>query len=73
MVILKNIEKTNNDISADYYIEGREPKGFMRVRISDEEVLEHENAGYGSSHVRSELRRLAKMDNPPREKTVLWY
>lgn len=73
MVILKNIVKTNNDISADYYIEDREPKGFMKMRIEDGEVLEHENAGYGSTHVKRELRRLAKMDNPPREKTVLWY
>ena len=30
MVILKNIKKTNNMISADYYPEGKEPKGFMR-------------------------------------------
>ena len=45
MVILKNIRKTKDDISADYYIEGREPKGFMKVRISDEEVLEHKNTG----------------------------
>lgn len=32
MVILKNIKKTQNDISADYYIEGTGPKGFMKVR-----------------------------------------
>lgn len=32
MVILKNIIKTDVDISADYYIEGQEPKGFMRMR-----------------------------------------
>ena len=31
MVILKNIKKTNNMISADYYPEGKEPKGFMRI------------------------------------------
>lgn len=73
MVILKNIRKTVNDISADYYIEGKEPKGFMKIRISDNEVLEHKNAGYGSIHVKYELRRLAKLDNPPKEKTVLWY
>ena len=56
MVILKNIKKTNNMISADYYPEGKEPKGFMRIE-----------------DVRNELRRLAKMENPPTEKTVLWY
>lgn len=73
MVILKNIKKTQNDISTDYYIEGTGPKGFMKVRISDGEIVEHENGGYGSSHVMNELIRLGKMGNPPTEKTVLWY
>lgn len=72
MVILKNIKKTNNMISADYYPEGKEPKGFMR--IEDEKVIEHENASsFAAPHVRNELKRLARMDNPPVEKTVLWY
>ena len=73
MVILKNIKKTQNDISADYYIKGTGPKGFMKVRISDGEIVEHENGGYGSSHVMNELIRLGKMGNSPTEKTVLWY
>lgn len=73
MVILKNIRKTNHAISTDYYIEGCEPKGFMKVRISDGEVLEHKNAGYGSVHVKYELRRLAQLDHLPEEKTVFWY
>ena len=70
MVILKNIKKTNNMISADYYPEGKEPKGFMR--IEDGKVIEHENASsFAAPHVRNELKRLARMDNPPVEKTVL--
>ena len=72
MVILKNIKKTNNMISADYYPEGKEPKGFMR--IEDGKVIEHEIASsFAAPHVRNELKRLARMDNPPVEKTVLWY
>lgn len=72
MVILKNIKKTNNMISADYYPEGKEPKGFMR--IEDGKVVEHENASsFAAPHVRNELKRLAKRENPPTEKTVLWY
>ena len=72
MVILKNIKKTNNMISADYYPEGKGPKGFMR--IEDGKVTEHENASsFAAPHVRNELRRLAKMENPPTEKTVVWY
>ena len=46
MVILKNIRKTAKAISADYYIEGREPKGFMKISILDGEILEHKSAGY---------------------------
>lgn len=73
MVVLKNISRTDVDISADYYIEGQEPKGFMRLRLTDGKIVAHESAGYGSSHVRNELKRLAKMDNIPAEKKVLWY
>ena len=73
MVILKNIKKTKTDISADYYIEGREPKRFMKMRISDEEIIEHNSTGYGSSHVKYELERLAKLDKLPAEKTVFWF
>lgn len=54
MVVLKNINRTDADISADYYIEGRGPKGFMRLRLTDGKIVAHENAGYGSSHVRIE-------------------
>ena len=54
-------------ISADYYPEGKEPKGFMR--IEDGKVIEHENASsFAAPHVRNELKRLARMDNPPVEK-----
>lgn len=67
MVILKNIKKTNNMISADYYPEGKEPKGFMR--IEDGKVIEHENASsFAAPHVRNELKRLARMDNPTSRK-----
>ena len=69
MVILKNITKTQNSISADYYPEGRSGKGFMKLRLEDEEVIEHQNASFfAAPHVRYELRRFAKEENPPREK-----
>ena len=42
MVILKNIKKTNDTISADYYPEGKEPKGFMKMKLKDEEIIEHD-------------------------------
>ena len=33
MVVLKNITKTENNISADYYPEGRAEKGFMSMSL----------------------------------------
>ena len=64
----------NNSISADYYPEGKEPSGFMKMQIVNGEVVEHENASsFAAPHVRYELERLAKLENPPVEKTVLWY
>lgn len=74
MVILKNIKKVNDSISTNYYPEGKEPKGFIKIRISDGEVMEHENANmFAAPHVKRELKRIAKMENPPEEKTVIWY
>ena len=74
MVILKNIKKVSDNISADYYPEGKEPAGFMKIRIPDGEIVEHENTStFAAPHVRRELKRIAKMDNPPKEKTVIWY
>lgn len=74
MVILKNIKKVSDSISANYYPEGKEPAGFMKIRIPDGEIVEHENASmFAAPHVRRELKRIAKMDNPPKEKTVIWY
>lgn len=71
MVILKNIIKTETEISTDYFPEGKEAKGFMKMRLTDGKIVEHN--GLEPSHVRCELVRLAKMDNPLKEKTVLWY
>jgi len=75
MVILKNIKRTEIDISADYYPEGKEPKGFMKMSLPDGEVIEHVGnvCSMAPAHVRYELARLSKLDNPPKEKTVIWY
>ena len=40
MVILKNIKKVSDSISANYYPEGKEPAGFMKIRIPDGEIVE---------------------------------
>lgn len=46
MVILKSMKKTEDNISTDYYPEGKELKGFMKIRIIDQEIIEHEKSGY---------------------------
>lgn len=74
MVILKNITKTSDTISADYFPEGKEPKGFMEMELENKEIVRHDNASsFAAAHVKRELKRLAKDDNPPKEKIVLWY
>lgn len=41
----------------------------MKIRIPDGEIVEHENTSmFAAPHVRRELKRIAKMDNPPKEK-----
>ncbi len=75
MVILKNIIKTETEISAEYFPESDEPKGFMKMRLADGEIIEHKGSVYSMApaHVKRELVRLAKMENPPKEKNVVWY
>ena len=74
MVALKNIQKTGSIISADYYPEGAESKGFIKVSVEDGTILEHHNvSSFSASHVLRELRRLGNLEHPPKEKIVLWY
>mgnify|MGYP004460734655 CR=1 FL=1 len=74
MVVLKNIQKTGNSISADYYPEGEDLKGFMKVGVEDGTILEHHNvSSFSASHVLRELKRLARSEHPPKERRVLWY
>lgn len=74
MVILKKIQKTGNSISADYYPDGEDVKGFMKISIEDGTILEHHNvSSFSASHVLRELKRLARSEHPPKERRVLWY
>lgn len=77
MVILKNITKTKDSISANYYPEGNmNEEGFMKMSIPDKKIIAHKKAVEHSTapvHTMYELRRMADRENPPKEKTVLWY
>lgn len=74
MVVLKNIIKKNDYIQAEYYPENSPKKGFMKIRIPDFTVIEHDNASsISASHVRRELIELSSQKIIPKQKTVLWY
>lgn len=74
MVRLKNIKKTNEYITAEYFPEDGEKRGYMKVRCSDGEIIEHINAGMCSAaHVRRQLYEFASRNDVPSEYTVMWY
>ncbi len=78
MVILRNIKRTDTTMEADFYVEGEEPKGYVKISLPDGEYLEvipspkytHSTA---PSHAKYELLRLAKREKLPEEKKVFWY
>lgn len=74
----------NNDfIECNYYPEGYEPSGYMRIKVSDGKEDCHikpegKNTVYGVIHVMKKLKQLASIyasniDNLPSERTVMWY
>ena len=74
MVVLKNIAKNKDSISADYYPEGKDVKGFMEISKVDGKTIRHDVASaFVASHVKRELERLANIEEPPKEKKVYWY
>lgn len=74
MVLLKNIVLSEDAISCDYYPEDGENKGFMKVNLVNDEIVEHNCASFcAAAHVYRELKRLSKLNHLPKEKTVYWY
>ena len=44
------------------------------MNLKNEEIIKHHNvSSFAAAHVRRELKRLAKMEQPPKEKILLWY
>lgn len=73
MITLTNIKKTSNVISADFYVENNPQRGFIEMQLDNGNITKFNSVGYGSIHAKYAIERLAKMDNPPKEKTELWY
>ncbi len=78
MVKLKNIVKNKESISASYEPEHSGKFGYIEVG-KDGDILKREYSEYDKDfpwyfqHAVSELKRLALLDTPPSESTVLWY
>lgn len=75
MVTLRNIRRVGNEIETDYYPEGGKEKFHMKVNILNGKVIEHDGKPYSMSppHVKSALIKIAKLENIPEEKTLIWY
>ena len=79
MVILKNMTKTKDNISANYYPEGNmNEEGFMKMSILDKKIIAHKKAveySTAPAHVMYALRDIVDVDKDdfPEEIAVLWY
>lgn len=78
MLVLKNLQRKNGQIEADYYPENKGSKGHLVLKISDGTVVSHEKAvGYehssSASHAKRALLKLANSESLPSEKIVSWY
>lgn len=78
MVRLKNIVKNKDVISASYEPEDTGELGYLEIN-KEGTVLSKRYSEYDKDfpryyqHALLELRRLALLDNPPKESTAMWY
>lgn len=79
MLRLKNIVKNDTQISADYYPEDSDIKGFVSVDIHSGKILESDTTSYDEpfhtylSHAAQALHKTVDLDSLPSEKVVMWY
>ena len=79
MLRLKNIVRNDKQISADYYPENSDEKGYICVDIQTGNVLcckkstFDQNLGSYSYHAAQALRNLLPLIQIPSERLVMWY
>lgn len=79
MLQLKNIQKNNNVIRADYYPENRDEYGFVIVDCKTGSIIESKTTlsdgeiGMYRYHAAYALGMLAKQENIPATKCIMWY
>lgn len=78
MLVLREITKKDNIISADYYPENSIEGGHIEVDLSTEDICFLEKAkGYEYSsapaHALNALLQMKTLETMPRERKIMWY
>ena len=78
MLVLREIKKENENISARYYPENGSESGYICISLNGGGTIKHTPAkGYEYStcfsHAKKELLRLSSKKVLPTEKTIIWY
>ena len=78
MLVLRNINKKDNIIEADFYPEDGKEYGHIKVDLITGKYISLDLAkGYEHStcpsHAKRELIAMAKMEEFPVERVVMWY
>lgn len=79
MLRLKEIKRNNSIISAYYDPEDSGELGYVEVSVKTGEEVKVEPSHFEGTirtymrHAISALSQMAKMENLPEEKTVMWY
>ena len=79
MLHLKNIVRNDTQISADYYPEDSDEKGYICVDIRTEEIVRHKCTSYDGPlntyayHAAQALRRMIPRAELPINPCIMWY
>lgn len=79
MLILKNIEKNNDIIRAEYDPEKSGCIGSIAIDINSRNVIESKITSYDENipiylnHAIAALEKMISLDVVPEEKVVMWY
>lgn len=77
MITLKNIEIKGNFIEADFYSDGKEFKGHIRINTETKETesynLPSEYSETDLFFAKQGLKKLIGETEVPKEKTIMWY
>lgn len=79
MLILKRIKRNDDYIEAYYTPEDSNEEGYIKIRLSDEEVVDKKLTSYDNvlapyfSMARNKLWDILKDTDIPTEMKVMWY